>query len=123
MTMSRFFNTSFYSQKLKSFFIEPNLSVDIESSHELLNRLFNATSEDEMVDLMKEDVWIVTKNGKDLWTCPSDQDARLLASVLEKENPEHRWGVRTDAMVFGTNDDRIDDSTQLNVQEQQQEAV
>jgi hypothetical protein len=114
MTMSKFFNTSFYSQKLRTFFAVPKIElVDPDSSEGLLARMFNL-SEDEMVDLTKDDVWIVTKNGEDLWTCPSDQDANLLVSVLKKENPEHIWDVRIDEIVFGTNDDRIEDSSQLN---------
>ena len=60
MTMSRFFNTSFYSQKLKKFF-KPEDSE--ESSHDLLARMFDLGSDDELTDLVETNYWVVTKNG------------------------------------------------------------
>ena len=106
MTMSRFFNTSFYSQKLKKFF-KPEDSE--ESSHDLLARMFDLGSDDELTDLVETNYWVVTKNGLDHWVCENDQDARLLSFLLERENPDHRWGVREKRSLIARGDGIIDE--------------
>ena len=113
MTMSRFFNTSFYSQKLKKFF-KPEDSE--ESSHDLLARMFDLGSDDELTDLVETNYWVVTKNGLDHWVCENDQDARLLSFLLERENPDHRWGVREKRSLIARGDGIIDDVSELVVE-------
>jgi len=111
--MSRFFNTSFYSQKLKKFF-KPEDSE--ESSHDLLARMFDLGSDDELTDLVETNYWVVTKNGLDHWVCENDQDARLLSFLLERENPDHRWGVREKRSLIARGDGIIDDVSELVVE-------
>ncbi len=110
--MSRFWNIIFYSQKLKSLFTNTKID-ELDSSHDLLSRMFDLGSEDNRVDLVESDYWIVTKNHSDHWICGNDQDARLLSSLLERENPEHRWGVRKKHSLIGKGDDHIEDASEL----------
>ena len=113
MTMSRFWNTSFYSQKLKKFFKPEDYE---EASHDLLARMFDLGSDDELTDLVETNYWVVTKNGLDHWVCENDQDARLLSSLLERENPDHRWGVREKQSLIARGDGIIDDVSELVVE-------
>ena len=77
---------------------------------------FDLGSDDELTDLVETNYWVVTKNGLDHWVCENDQDARLLSSLLERENPDHRWGVREKQSLIARGDGIIDDVSELVVE-------
>jgi len=88
--------------------VRQNLVIDtynINTSHNL------ARDDDEYIwgsrHARRSEIWIVTKNGEDCWTCPGEKNALELCDMLAEVNPEYAWDVKTIFKVYDPKDHGI----------------